>query len=484
MQSASAYPVCVDGQLDPGLSRWRWLVKWLLAIPHLVVLMFLWMAFTLLSVVAMVAIVCTGRYPRGIFDFNVGVLRWTWRVWFYAYGANGTDRYPPFSLAREDGYPAHLDIAYPEHLSRGLALVKWWLLAIPHYLIVGLFVGGGVFAWRSTGGAGAGGGLIGLLVLIAAVALLVTGRYPRGLFDLVLGLDRWALRVAAYAGLMTDSYPPFRLDPGPDDPAASTILPDSMTAAGEQAAVDSRRIGGGRIVLIVVAALVGLVSLGLLASGAGVLVVDRASRDANGFVMSPRDRLSTPTAAITASYRRAGDALAARGVLDVSGPSWLYAADRLGTIRVRATAPDGTPLFVGVASTEAVDRYLTGVGHDAVTGYDGGSPQYATTPGGRPAIAPQTAGIWAASTVGGGERTLTWPVRSGSWTLVVMNADGRPGVTADAAIGARLSFLGWVAGGLLAAGAVAAAVMALLLVLAFRRPPDPHPDMTQRSTPG
>ena len=470
MHAVATYPVRVDGQLDPGLSRWRWLVKWLLAIPHLVVLVFLWIAFILLSIVALVAIVCTGRYPRGIFDFNLGVLRWTWRVWFYAYGANGTDRYPPFSLDREDGYPAHLDIPYPEHLSRGLALVKWWLLAIPHYLIVGLFLGGGLFAWRSTGGAGAGGGLIGLLVLIAAVALLFTGRYPRGLFDLVLGLDRWALRVCAYAGLMTDAYPPFRLDAGPDDPAGP-IMSDAATTGG-QAAAAPRRLGGGRIVLIVVAVLVGLLSLGLLAAGAGVLVVDRTSRDANGFVMTPRDRLSTTTSAITASYRRAGDALAARGVLDVRGPDWLYAGDRLGTIRVRAVAPDGTPLFLGVAPTKAVDRYLTGVGHDAVTGYDGGNPQYATTPGGRPKIAPQAARIWVASTVGGGERTLTWPVRSGSWTLVVMNADGRPGVTADAAIGARLSFLGWVAGGLLAAGAVMAALTALLLVLALRHRSD------------
>ena len=106
-----------------------------------------------------------------------------------------------------------------------------------------------------------------------------------------------------------------------------------------------------------------------------------------------------------------------------------------------------------------------------MTAYDGGSPRYATTPGGRPTIRPQAARIWVASTVGGGERTLTWPVRSGSWTLVVMNADGRPGVTADAAIGARLSFLGWVAGGLLAAGAVVAALTALLLVLALRDRP-------------
>jgi Domain of unknown function (DUF4389) len=221
--STHAYPVRVDATLDGHLSRWLWLVKWILAIPHFVVLVFLWLAFVVMSLFAFVAILFTGRYPRSIFDFNVGVLRWTWRVTYYACGGLGTDQYPPFSLEDKPDYPAHLEIEYPEHLSRGLVLVKWWLLAIPHYLVLGLFLGGGWAAADHSGSTGAGAGLIGLLVLVAAVVLLFTGRYPRGIFDLVLGLNRWVLRVWAYAGLMTDEYPPFRLDLGGTDPGTAAL---------------------------------------------------------------------------------------------------------------------------------------------------------------------------------------------------------------------------------------------------------------------
>jgi hypothetical protein len=211
------YPVAVSGELQPDVSRWLWLVKWILAIPHYVVLAFLWIAFSILTLVAAVAILFTERFPRGIFDFNVGVLRWTWRVWFYSYWANGTDRYPPLTLGEAPDYPARLEVAYPEQLNRWLPLVKW-LLAIPHLILVGLFVGGWGWGagedWAGWGFAG----LVGILVLIACVILLFTGRYPPALFNFALGLDRWALRVAGYVGLMTDRYPPFRLDMGPHEP--------------------------------------------------------------------------------------------------------------------------------------------------------------------------------------------------------------------------------------------------------------------------
>jgi hypothetical protein len=231
--AADRYPLRLTGELSPHLSRGLWLVKWLLAIPHFVVLFFLWIAFVVVSVVAFFAILFTGRYPRALFDFNVGVLRWSWRVGFYSYSALGTDRYPPFTLKDVPDYPARLDIGYPKSLSRGLVLVKWWLLALPHYLVVAVFAGG---AWagidaanNNNSGWTSGAGLIDMLVLIAAVVLLFTRRYPKGIFDFVLGMNRWVYRVVAYVALMTDSYPPFRLDMGGQDSPPVTAAADAVT---------------------------------------------------------------------------------------------------------------------------------------------------------------------------------------------------------------------------------------------------------------
>jgi hypothetical protein len=220
MNAQPAYPLRLEGTLAPSLSRGLWLVKWVLAIPHFVVLFFLWIAFLFTSVIAFFAILFTGRYPRGLFNFNVGVLRWSWRVGYYSYSALGTDEYPPFTLKDLPDYPAHLDVEYPQSLSRGLVLVKWWLLALPHLLIVGVFAGGASTAVNGTNMQWVflSGGLIGLMVFIAAIVLLFTGRYPQTIYDFVLGMNRWVFRVAAYTALMTDRYPPFRLDQGGEEP--------------------------------------------------------------------------------------------------------------------------------------------------------------------------------------------------------------------------------------------------------------------------
>lgn len=235
------YPVRVDAVLDPAVSRWLWLVKWVLLIPHYVVLAFLWVAFVVVSIIAFFAILFTERYPRSLFDFNLGVMRWTWRVHYYGYGALGTDRYPPFTLAELPQYPAQLNVPYPTHLSRRLVLVKWWLLALPHYLVLSIMVGGGLWIGGRNADAGDAawgfGGLVGLLVLIAAISMLFTGRYPDSLYRLVMGMDRWSLRVSAYAALMTDVYPPFRLDQGGEDPgtvADNLMRPSSPSAPGAE----------------------------------------------------------------------------------------------------------------------------------------------------------------------------------------------------------------------------------------------------------
>lgn len=203
--------VRLEGALDPKLTRWMWLVKWLLAIPHFVVLAILWVAFVVVTVAAGFAILFTGRYPASLFPFAVGVLRWNWRVAFYANGVLGSDSYPPFTLARTS-YPATFEVAYPARLSRGKVLVKSWLLALPHLVIITLATGGTWGAW--TGGAANGFSLLGLLLLVAAVILLVAGTYRRGLFDLIMGAHRWMYRVFAYTALLRDEYPPFRLDQG------------------------------------------------------------------------------------------------------------------------------------------------------------------------------------------------------------------------------------------------------------------------------
>ena len=235
-----------------------------------------------------------------------------------AYLALLTDQYP----STVDEQAVHLEVDYPERLSRGLVLVKWWLLAIPHYLVVGLFLGGLTYGVRGADEEPLLSiSLIGLLVLVAGVALLFTGRYPRPVFDLVLGLNRWVLRVAAYVALMTDRYPPFSLDQGGHEPPVAGPPPHIAPAASPSGALDATpappphddsRSGWttGRVVALVLGSLlvVGAVS----SAGAAVTLVaaDQMARDDDGFLTSPTERLTTDGFAITsedAHLRTDGD---------------------------------------------------------------------------------------------------------------------------------------------------------------------------------
>ena len=475
MEGRPAYPVRLEGRLDPQLSRWLWLVKWLLAIPHFIVLFFLWVAFVVLTIVAFFAILFTGRYPRGIFEFNLGVLRWTWRVSYYSYGALGTDRYPPFTLDAVPDYPATLDIAYPERLSRGLVLVKWWLLAIPQYILLGIFLGGAGSAAGRAGNHGShwwyGGGLIWALVFFAAIALLFMARYPRGLFDFVLGLDRWVARVIAYASLMTDAYPPFRLDQGGDDPAAAAVPeaptgPEAIAAPGEPApaaedgvappsAASPARGGAGRVVLIVVGVIAALISLGLLVGGTALVVVDQTQRDEDGFLMSPSEDFSTASYAIvsdSADVDFGGSERAARAIL--------------GDVRIRSESD--RDVFVGIARDTDVDGYLNGVERSIVTDI-GKSPEYSNRSGDAPASPPGDQDFWVASTSGSGEQTLEWEPKEGSWRAVVMNTDGSRGVASELSIGAELDAALWTGIVLVVVGALLGVLAALAITAGARR---------------
>ncbi len=201
--STASYPVTIRGDLKEPISRWLFLVKWILVIPHLIVLVFLAIGMAISVIISFFAILFTGKYPRGLFDFNVGVMRWGWRIGFYSYEALGTDKYPPFSLDKDDSYPADLDVAYPEKLNNLLVLVKW-ILSIPHLIILSFLQGGSWSGMRY-------GGLQTILVLISAIVNLFTGKYPKDLFKFTMGINHWANRVCGYVLLMTDKYPPFKL---------------------------------------------------------------------------------------------------------------------------------------------------------------------------------------------------------------------------------------------------------------------------------
>ena len=186
------YPVGFDVEYPERLSHWKVLVKWLFAIPQFIIVYLLQAVNSVLILIGFFAVLFTKKWPRGLFDFSLMIQRWTFNTYAYALTLM-RDEYPPFS-GEPGEYPLTLEVEYREDLSRWMIFVKW-LLAIPHLIVLTfLFIAAYV------------------VVVIAFFAILFTGRYPRGLFDFVLGTARWAVRVNAYAfWFMTDRYPPFSL---------------------------------------------------------------------------------------------------------------------------------------------------------------------------------------------------------------------------------------------------------------------------------
>jgi hypothetical protein len=444
------YPVRVEGDMEEQPSRGLWLVKWLLALPHFIVLAGLWLAFSLSSFAAFVAVLFTGRYPRRLFDFNVGVMRWSWRVAFYAYGVNGTDRYPPFTLAEVADYPARLEVAYPTYQRRGLPLIGWWLAGLPQYLIVGVFVGGWIIGWSVA----PWGGLIGLLVLVSAVVLLVRGTYPRSIFDLLLGLNRWVLRVVAYAAVMTPEYPPFRVDPGANDPAGAIVqVPnaDAPSASTFRSSTWSLR----RITAVGLASFTGLVGIAAIAAGVTGIVLDQTQRNHSGYLMSASAPYSTGTYALESeTYNAAG----VRGFV---------ARELLGTIRI--SAQSSRSVFVGIAPAAAATAYLAQVAHAEASSLGAESSNFRVHAGGSPSTAPRAQRFWVASTTGAGTRTLTWKVRSGSWRVLVMNAKGTRDVASELSIGASAPHLLALSIGMFGGGVLILLISGGAIYLATRR---------------
>ena len=284
--------------------------------------------------------------------------------------------------------------------------------------------------------------------MIAAVVLLVTGRYPEQMYDFVLGMNRWVLRVAAYAGLMTDNYPPFRLDMGGHEPGTLTVpsaaLQDVPEAADPPPATPPPATlppgpppgpggwTGGRIVAAVAGAVLVLCSAGLL-GGSGVALWAQASRH-GGYASLGTVTYSVPGYAIASE--QIGLHLATGAVSDL-----------IGTVRIQVTQASGTaPAFVGIAPA-LPDRDPAGVGYATVRGAAGHRGTYTEHAGTAPAVPPRQAGIWTAHAAGPGTQTLTGVPRSGDWMVVAMNADGSRPMNIQVNVAATLPALPWIAVG-------------------------------------
>jgi hypothetical protein len=222
-----------------------------------------------------------------------------------------------------------------------------------------------------------------------------------------------------------------------------------------------RRRSTGRIAAIITGALVGLLAIGLIGAGAAALWGD-AQKDRDGYISTEAERFSTGT------YALASDDLD----VDLDGAEWVASGERLGKVRLEATARDGKPIFVGIAPTRDVDAYLADSAHATVTDVSS-SPfeaEYQRHGGDERPSAPASRDIWAASAQGSGRQSVAWDVQDGNWSVVVMNEDGSAGVDTTISAGANVPFLSAVGWGSLGGGVIMLAMAGALLVLGVRRP--------------
>jgi len=186
---ASDYPVRLEAQNQGEYNRFLPLIKWLLAFPHYIALLFVLIGAAVVLLIAFFATIFTGRWPRGMFDYVAGTFRWTYRVYGYVYLL--TDRYPPFSLGEEPDYPIRVEIDYPEYVDRWRPLVHW-LLILPYAFVAALLLQ-----------------VAGIIAFISVFVILFTAKLPPGLFNLIVNPLRWMLRASSYHAWMVTRYPPW-----------------------------------------------------------------------------------------------------------------------------------------------------------------------------------------------------------------------------------------------------------------------------------
>jgi hypothetical protein len=293
-------------------------------------------------------------------------------------------------------------------------------------------------------------GVVTVGVLIAGLSLLFTARYPRGLYDLLVGVARWNLRVLAYLILLTPSYPPFRLDQGelePDDPSGPAGAGEPATPADPAfpARPDRPAHGStaGAVTALVAGAVLLLPAAGLGTAGVALLTFD-GMRDSSGYVTSPVVRASSSAAAITAD-----------GITIEGGDFWARNLADVGGVRITAASTTGKPVFIGIARQTEVESWLSGTALDNIVDVTDGEVRYDRTAGTvRAVTAPAEQDFWLASTTGADNATLEWQATDGRYTVVLANADGSVDVAARVRGSAQIPDLTALGGGVLGAGVV------------------------------